>query len=149
MKMPFLPPGREVLRVSPNDKFMLEARRTAELFSMDGNFPTGAVVVFGGEILGRGSNGSDFHKKNGCERRRLRVATGEKYELCEGCHPRNHAERRALADVKKNGASARGADIFLWGHWWCCQSCWSAMIDAGIERVFLCENAFEMFVGKK
>jgi deoxycytidylate deaminase len=140
-KTPYLPLGWDILYVSLGNKFMIEARRSAEVLSTDLGHPTGAVVVKDGTIIGRGANNSLFHKKIGCVRKGLRkilpVPSGKGYWLCYGCSPKFHAEQQALLDAKKNGHDAGGADLYLWGHWWCCESCWEKMIDAKIARVFL------------
>lgn len=146
--LPYLPENREILYVSDDDIFLQEAKKVAEKFSLDPDHPIGCVVVKNGEVIGFGANGSDYHEKYGCERKRLNIPTGEGYELCEGCHPKNHAEQTAIANVqKKFGEKSKevlvGADVYLWGHWWCCHSCWGVMISVGIGRVFLWEKASE------
>lgn len=136
-KLPYLPESREILYVSAENKFMQAAKKVAETKSLDAGFKTGAVIVKDGEIIGEGANGSNFHQKFGCIRKFLKIKTGKKYWLCPGCLPHNHAEQSALADVKFRGISPQGADLYLWGHWWCCQSCWAKMIEAEIENVYL------------
>lgn len=148
-EMPFLPEGRRVFVVSPENEYMQEAKKTAQNFSLDSAHQTGAVLIRDGEILGIGANGSDYHEKKGCERKRLGVTTGQGYELCEGCHPKNHAEQKAIANVLENGCDPKGADLYLYGHWWCCEWCWEAMISAGIANVFLVEKADKLFGVKK
>jgi hypothetical protein len=97
------------------------------------------------KVLGRGANGSMYHEVYGCERIRLGCKSGEDYDLCEGCAPINHSERSALLNVLKNGYTTKGADLYLWGHWWCCADCWNAMNEAGISRVFLLEGCDVLF----
>lgn len=36
-------------------------------------------------------------------------------------------------------------DLYLWGHWWFCEPCWNAMIEAGIRDVYLLENSEVLF----
>jgi deoxycytidylate deaminase len=136
-KLPYLPKSREILYVPSDNKFMLAAKKFAEENSQDSQFKTGAVIVQNSKIIGRGANGSDFHKKLGCVRKFFRVKTGKKYWLCPGCSPKNHAEQSAIKDAKFRGISTKGADLYLWGHWWCCQSCWEKMIEAEIKNVYL------------
>ena len=139
--LPYLPLGWEILYVPPENEFMVEAKKAATVLSTDGGHPTGAVVVKDSAIIGRGANESFFHKRVGCVRKGLRkvfpVPSGKMYWTCPGCSPRFHAEQQAIKDAKKNGHDPKGADLYLWGHWWCCESCWEKMIDAGITRVFL------------
>lgn len=136
-KLPYLPKSREILYVSTENKFMQAAKKVAETKSLDASFKTGAVIVKDGEIIGKGANGSDFHKKFGCVRKFFHIKTGQKYWLCSGCSPKNHAEQSAISDAKYRGISTKGADLYLWGHWWCCQGCWEKMIEAEIENVYL------------
>ncbi|MCK5460868.1 hypothetical protein KAI58_02695 [Candidatus Gracilibacteria bacterium] len=128
---------------------MREAQRVAQSFSLDPEHQTGAVLIKKKECLGIGANGSHWHEKHGCERKRLGIATGQGYELCEGCHPKNHAEQKAIRNTLANNGDTKGADLYLWGHWWCCEGCWEAMMAAGIDNVFLVEKANELFSGKR
>ncbi len=134
---PYLPAGRTIVYAAASNPFMQAAREMALSHSLDDALKTGAVLVSDGVIFGRGANGSDYHKTHICERVRLNMPTGTGYEHCEGCHPKNHAEPRAIADAVAHGHDPRGSTLYLWGHWWCCKDCWSAMIDAGIENVVL------------
>jgi len=139
-KLPYLPKSREILYVSSDNKFMEMAREFAEENSQDSGFKTGAVIVQDGKIIGSGANGSDFHEKVGCVRKFFHIKTGEKYWMCSGCSPKNHAEQSAIRDAKIRGISTKGADLYLWGHWWCCRSCWEKMIEEGIGNVYLEEK---------
>ena len=132
---------RRYFYVSEENEFMREAKKVAESKSLDREWPTGVVVVKDGSIIGRGANGSEYHLQHGCERKRLGIATGERYDLCEGCDPKNHGEPRAIRDA----GDARGADVYMWGHWWCCEPCRQAMIDAGINKVYLMKGIYERF----
>ncbi len=139
-KLPYLPKSREILYVSSENKFMKAAQKFAERNSQDKKFKTGAVIVKDGKIIGQGANGSSFHEKFGCLRKFFHVKTGQKYWLCPGCSPQNHAEQKAIKDAKFRGISTKEADLYLWGHWWCCQSCWEKMIKAGIKNIYLSEE---------
>ncbi|MBT3349177.1 hypothetical protein HN954_04030 [bacterium] len=144
-KLPYLPLGSEIKFLDDKNKFLIAAKKVALEFSKDPEHPTGAVVVRDGKIIGRGANGSDFHEKNGCRRKKLGIPTGKNYELCPGCDPKNHAEQTAIADVSARGKNSAGADLYLWGHFWCCESCWEKMIENGIRDVFLVEGAWKKF----
>lgn len=144
---PFPPPsGYSFTYVPFSNQFMQSAYRAARDLSLDTTMPTGSVIVNPqAEIIGRGGNGSNYHKEHVCERVRLNIPTGQGYELCEGCHPKNHSEPKAIADTKSKAVDTNGCSLYHWGHWWCCQPCWSAMIAAGIKRVFLLENSQVFF----
>jgi deoxycytidylate deaminase len=146
LELPYLPPNRRILYVSLENQFMQAAKDTAENFSLDPSHPTGAVIVYNNQIIGRGANGSTWHEKNGCARKQKNIPTGQGYDLCEGCHPKNHAEQKAIIDAsEKFSANIDKSDIYLWGHWWCCQSCWQKMIESGINNIYLVESADKLF----
>jgi deoxycytidylate deaminase len=56
-----------------------------------------------------------------------------------------HAEPRAVRDARKNCSDINDADLYLWGHWWCCKPCWDAMIGAGIKNVYLLDESIALF----
>lgn len=145
IEYPYIPEGKTILYVPKNNKFIEAAREFAFKHSLDRDFSTGSVVVLGEEILGYGANGSDYHEKNGCERKRQNIPTGEGYELCEGCSSKNHSEARAIIDAQKKGNETIGADLYLWGHHWCCKPCWDSMIAHGIRNVYLMEGSEILF----
>jgi len=142
---PYLPPDRVFLYVGSDNPHMLAAKAHAQANSLDATVPTGSVVVVGGTVVGCGANGSDYHKARQCERVRLGVPSGQRYDLCEGCHPKNHSEPRAIADAHTKVKFLQGADLYLWGHWWVCKDCWEAIIAAGIENVYLMEGSEKLF----
>jgi deoxycytidylate deaminase len=144
-KLPYLPPGKDILYVPNDHEFMQMARHEAEQNSLDKSHPTGAVLVQNEIPIGMGANGSSFHTNVGCVRKLFKVPTGKLYGLCSGCSPKNHAEQQAIKAALKKGETVQGADIYLWGHWWCCESCWHAMIKAGVNNVYLPQNAWEQF----
>ncbi len=147
--MPYIPEGGTIKFVPLENEFMQAAKNAAESLSLDAKHPTGAVVVMDGEITGIGANDSEWHENNECERKLQGIPTGKGYDLCEGCHPRNHAEPSAIRQAEENGKKVAGADLYLWGHWWCCKDCWNVMISAGIRDVYLVDGAREMFYNKR
>lgn len=150
---PYLPDGKEIKYVAAENSFMAVAMKVRNEQSTDSSVPTGAVVVKNNIIVGQGANQAalkskklfNLHKKF-CIRRMLKIRSGQKYWLCPGCaKPKDHAETRAIKDALKNNTDIIGADIYLYGHWWCCKSCWDKMIAAGVRDVYLVEGASEMF----
>ena len=142
---PYIPEGRIVQYVDGINPFMALAKEFAKEHSLDSVMPGAAVIIRNDTVLGIGANGSDYHKNNKCQRVILGCKSGEGYELCEGCHPRNHSEPSAIKDALARGNDTEGADLYLWGHWWCCKPCWDAMIEAGINTVFLLVNSEVLF----
>lgn len=138
---PYLPEDRTMLYVAGDNPFMQAAEQAARTHSLDTTMPTGAVLVKDDRIISRAANGSEYHTTHECERVRQGIPTGQGYELCEGCHPKNHAERR----VVEQGTDTKGADLYLWGHWWACEPCWQAMIQGGIRDVYLLEGSERLF----
>lgn len=123
------------------NQFMRKAKKVAETESLDREWPTGVVMVRDGRVIGRGANGSEYHLKFGCRRKELGIKTGKRYDLCEGCDPKNHAEARAVRNMGAEVYRKAASSAYLWGHWWCCEPCWQAMIDAGIKKVYLMKGA--------
>ncbi len=142
---PYLPEGREHEYVGADNEYMQIAKAYAKAHSLDKVMPTASVIVKDGKVLATGANGSDYHTTHECERVKRGIPTGQDYELCEGCHPKNHSEPRAIADARYKLHDTRDADLYLWGHWWCCEPCWNAMIAAGINKVYLLENSEVLF----
>lgn len=153
-RYPYLPEGRDIKYVPISDVFMAEAMNVRNNLSTDSLHPTGAVIVLDGKIIGKGANQSAFrnkklielHKKGFCIRRFLKIPSGQKYWLCPGCSAsKHHAETRAVKDAFKKREMTTGADLYLYGHWWCCKPCWDSMIKAEIRDVYLVDNADDLF----
>ena len=155
IEYPYMPEGRSVVYVSAENSFIKAAKESAREQSTDMLQPTGAVIVLGGEIVATGANNAFlakniwFRKKhqNGmCVRKMFNVPSGKGYWMCPGCVTnQNHAESTAAKRFIKSPKFKMGADIYLWGHWWCCKDCWDNMIKAGIKNVFLLENSEVLF----
>ncbi len=145
IKYPYLPEGREIKYVSADNLFMKEARAFAREHSLDDAMPNSSVMVKDGNVIARAANGSDYHKTYACERVKQGIPTGQGYELCEGCHPKNHSEQSVIREAQEKEFDVSGADIYLWGHWWCCEPCWNAMIENGIKDVYLLEGSEKLF----
>ncbi len=154
IKYPYLPEGRGIKYVEASNPFMIEAKTFMEAHSTDRLHKTGSVVVKDGKIIGYGANQSrlkskkffDLHMRGWCLRRKLKVASGTHYWLCPGCSPcSSHSEQRAVRDAIKNGHNTKGADLYLYGHWWCCKPCWDKMIKEGINNVYLLKGSETLF----
>lgn len=145
VKYPYLPADRAIHYVPDDDIFMSLAKAFARAQSLDAVMPGAAVLVKNGRVIGIGANGSDYHKSHQCQRVVLGCKSGEGYELCEGCNPKNHSEATAIASAERSGYLTEDSDLYLWGHWWCCGPCWDKMIAAGIRNVYLVEDSEVLF----
>lgn len=138
---PYLPESREIKLVSEDNQFMIQA---IEMWKQSGctDHPTGAVVVLNNKVIGRGTNAGK--KVDVCPRKDF--PTGVGYNLCkEVCLQIGHSEAAAIKDAIKNGYDPEGADLYLYGHWWCCKNCWDIMEEAKIRNVYLADNAYLKF----
>lgn len=147
VKYPFLPEGREILYVDLDNEFMAKAK---DLCRESGcaKQPTGAVIVKDGKIIGTGTNAGRL----ATECPRWDSPTGENYGPCKDvCHQTGHAEANAVKEMTKNYSESEyeNADIFLYGHWWCCQNCWKAMEEGKIKNVYLLKNSENLFNPEK
>lgn len=148
---------RELYRYVPEDnKYMQLAKRAAAEFSKTADFPIGIVAIKNGEVVSEAGNGNGYHEehentpghKGGCVRKFLRqqardqgleAPKGLSHDLCPGCHTDSHAEANLIKNAK-NKEDLRGAEVYMYGHFWCCKSCWNKMKQAGIKDVFLPED---------
>lgn len=151
IEYPYMPEQGIIRYVPADNEFMVRAKEFARENSLDKGMPNCSVVVKDGVEIGLAANGSDYHDLYGCERKRLGSKTGEDYDKCEGCHPKNHGEPKAIADAleKTSAETVNGAEVYLWGHWWCCEPCWDAMLGNGITTVNLLENSQVLFDREK
>ncbi len=93
----------------------------------------GALIVKNKRILATGYNGAPSGLKHcievGCLREQMKVASGERHELCRGLH----AEQNAIIQAAFHGVSIEGAHVY------CthlpCSICIKMLINAGIEKV--------------
>lgn len=103
----------------------------------------GAIIVKNSRIISTGYNGSPRGDKNCCdlgvcERERLNIPSGERYELCKSVH----AEMNAI--INGNPYEMDGAVLYLTGYeadgsisgGMPCFMCERAIINAGIDTVY-------------
>lgn len=68
-----------------------------------------------------------------CPRKDMK--TGEGYELCKSiCEQTNHAEVDACLSA---GSDADGGDLYLIGHYYCCDNCKKTMAVYGIKNIYI------------
>ena len=110
----------------------------------------GAVIVKDDHIISTGYNGSARGEKNCtdvglCLREEQNIPHGERYELCRSVHAEANAIIAAPRETMLGAAlylactdPKTGAPI---GGTTCCQMCKRLVINAGIERVIVREDA--------
>jgi len=93
----------------------------------------GAVIVKDKRVLTTGYNGAPSGIRHcldvGCLREQMKVASGERHELCRGIH----AEQNAIIQAAFHGVSIRGATLFCTNL--PCSICAKMLINAGIVQI--------------
>lgn len=147
IQYPYMPEGRHLKYVPADHQFMLEAKKAREECAGDPLFPVGIVLVKDGRLLVRAGNG--FNQGPGqahvCPRVVLECPSGTGYELCSLHDPPGHAEPSAIKVAQEQGIDVEGADAYMYGHWWACEPCWKALIEAGVRDLYVTDDAHERF----
>jgi len=147
IEYPYMPDDRYLQYISSDHPHMQEAARARVERAGDPLFPVGAALVRDGVVLVLAGNG--FNKggkeRHVCPRIVQEVASGEGYELCDKHDSAGHAEPMLMAAAQEAGVETDGADVYMYGHWWSCESCWNSMIQAGIRDVYVTDDAHEQF----
>ena len=100
----------------------------------------GAVIVQDKHIIATGYNGAPRgiahcgEREDGCLRKQMGVASGERHELCRALH----AEQNAIIQAATLGQSVEGATIYITHQ--PCVICAKMIINAGIERIVVREG---------
>ena len=93
----------------------------------------GAVIARDKRILATGYNGAPAGLRHcseiGCLREKLKVASGQRHELCRAIH----AEQNAIIQAASSGVSLKDAVMYTTHH--PCVLCSKIIINAGIRRV--------------
>lgn len=131
--------------VSMDNEYMIAAKECAKSFSLDKVMPTASVVVKNKKIIGIAANGSNYHDSHVCERVKLNIPTGQGYELCEGCHYKNHSETRAIRAALLKFSDLSDAELYLWGHWWLCRWCRESISKVGIKKINILKDSEILF----
>jgi len=152
----YFPKGANVFVVDINNKFMTEAKEIARL-SNERQQPVGSVLVCDGEIVeithNRSPLANDFlvklHQKF-CVRHFLGVPTGVHYWMCPGCaSKKSHAEYQASKQFLKKNIKNKPVDVYMWGHWACCDVCCEAMSEIPVDNFYVLESGDILFDPKK
>ena len=112
----------------------------------------GAVIVKNDEVISTGYVGAPRGRKNCsdigfCMRQKLNIPRGERYELCRSVH----AEANAIISAERS--KMIGSTLYLSGrevdsneiikNSICCSMCKRMVINAGIEKVIVCDSDTE------
>jgi len=133
-------------RPSWDEYFMNIARETAMRCTCM-SFKMGVIVVKEKRIVSTGYIGAprktlDCFQRGFCLRRKLKIPSGHRYELCRSVH----AEMNAIINAARAGVSLVGTDMYMWGmriykednklaNAFPCFICKKMIINAGIKRV--------------
>jgi tRNA(Arg) A34 adenosine deaminase TadA len=121
---------------------MQEAMKAAEELAHPGTVtPIGGVFVKDGTVILRSGNGSSYHTEHGCERKKLGIAGSTDYELCPGCSYKVHCEYKAVERARKENIDLSGTDVYLFGHFWYCESCCNQLEQAAVRDYYLLKDA--------
>lgn len=148
IEYPYLPAGKEIKYVPHNNEFMQAAKKVCNENTGCSWWPTGAVIVKNGKIIGEGANSGKLIPI--CPRVENNCPTGKGYHYCQdNCQQQGHSEITSINNCLAEGNDPTNADIYLFGHWWCCEPCWNHLIKHGIKNVFFLDNADQLFTREK
>jgi len=117
-----------------NYKFMQLAKKTAKKSGCLKK-QIGAVLVLNGQVIGVGHNDARPREPY-CPREDMPAGTGRGYFYCKThCGQSHHSETAAL--YNRTVKECAGAEIYIYGHYVCCEGCIEAMVTHGIETVYI------------
>ena len=146
IQYPYMPDGRSLKYVPASHPFMIEAAQAREECAGDPSYPVGIVMVKNGHVVARAGNGFNRGKQvHVCPRVVQECPTGTGYDLCDLHDSPGHSERMVLEECRRFGIDPAGSDLYMYGHWWACEPCWQALIDAGVRDVYVTDDAHERF----
>ena len=115
------------------DEYFMDITRVVASRSTCLRRKVGAVVVKDKRLLTSGYNGAPQGLVHclevGCLRERMKIASGERHELCRGLH----AEQNAIVQAALHGVQIAGATIYCTHQ--PCSACAKMIINAGIRRI--------------
>ncbi len=151
VEYPYMPEGRKLKYVLSSHPMMQEAAKARAECAGDPIQPVGAVMVRDGRVIARAGNGYNLGSGNihVCPRVVLGCPSGTGYELCDLHDSPGHSEPMVVKAARDGGVEARGADVYMYGHWWACEPCWKTLIDAGIRDLYVTEDAHEKFTRER
>jgi len=126
------------------DKFMKAAYQIAKgYYAVNGwNKKTTPVCILvkGKKIISIGVSGNGMHPILAhCDRENH---PGSPYSHCKYCSNDQHAEIRAISELKTD---AYGAVAYLYGHHHLCSNCESELVKIGVRTVFFLQKSDKLF----
>ena len=117
------------------DEYFLDIARIVSKRSTCLRRKVGAIIVKNRRILATGYNGTPTGIRHcaevGCLRKKLKIPSGERHELCRGLH----AEQNALLQAALYGISLRDSILYVTNQ--PCIICAKMIINAGIKEVVI------------
>lgn len=120
------------------DSYFMEIARIVSKRSTCLRRNVGSLIVKDKRILSTGYNGAPIGLRHcidaGCMRERLKIASGERHELCRGLH----AEQNAIIQAAYHGVSISGA--YVYSTHLPCSICMKMIINAGIMKILYADG---------
>lgn len=128
-----------------DNEYLEQTKKIWEEEAYDRVHPTATLILNGRQKVGKAGNGKSptMHTIEICERKKLNIPTGQGYHLCDGIHlPENHSEAKAVRLITEDGNAAdmQNATAYLYGHWWSCIDCSTALENAGVTKLYISKD---------
>jgi dCMP deaminase len=120
------------------DEYFLELAHLVSKRSTCLRRHVGAMLVKDKKILTTGYNGAPSGVRHctdiGCLRKKLKIPSGERHELCRGLH----AEQNVLLQAALHGTSTKGSTLYITNQ--PCTICAKMLINAGIKEIIIADG---------
>lgn len=98
------------------------------------------IIVKDNAIISVGISGNGMHPLTAnCDRLNK---PGSDYSLCKYCTEAEHAEIRAISELKTD---PKGARCYLYSHYYACENCIAKLAEIGIRDIVLLYNSDILF----
>jgi dCMP deaminase len=120
------------------DEYFLELAHLVSKRSTCLRRHVGAVLVKDKKILTTGYNGAPSGIRHctdiGCLRKKMKIPSGQRHELCRGLH----AEQNVLLQAALVGTSTKGSILYITNQ--PCMICAKMLINAGIKEIVIADG---------
>jgi len=124
------------------DEYFLEVARLVSKRSTCLRRKVGAVLVKDKRILATGYNGAPSGLRHcaevGCLRKKMKIPSGQRHELCRGLH----AEQNVMLQAALHGTGTRSSILYITNQ--PCTICAKMVINAGVSEVVIAEGYPDM-----